>query len=237
MRINPSHPNAGYRFRARVQNSHGWSGWSGWSTFDFGQVINPPPPSGGGTGGGTGGTGGGTGGTGGGTGGTGGGTGGTGSGGTPAPTTPGNLSPDGTTVTGSSATLNVDSVANASQYEFDIEYWTGSAWTAYYTYTTSGPTKTFYPAYDTDYRFRVRAANASGWSDFSSFAKFTFSSGSGSSGGTGSGGTGSGRHAAPALAAPALAAPALAAPAASPSPRPPGTSPPRAPRSPAPRRP
>ena len=63
----------------------------------------------------------------------------------------------GVVETSSSVTISCASVSGATSYTFDIQYVHSGSWASYYTYTTSGPTKTFYPAYDTDYRFRVRA--------------------------------------------------------------------------------
>jgi hypothetical protein len=90
----------------------------------------------------------------------------------PAPT---GLSPDGGQVYpgGGAVVMSCTPLADATQYEFAIEYGSGGAWATYYAYTTSGSSKTFYPAVrGTDYRFRVRASNVYGWGPYSAWAGF-----------------------------------------------------------------
>jgi hypothetical protein len=90
----------------------------------------------------------------------------------PAPT---GLSPDNQTVTTSSVTLTCDSIADASQYEFEIDYLDGGTWRYYYAYSSSTNSQTFWPVYDdTSYRWRVRAMNAYGWGAWSTDAEFDF---------------------------------------------------------------
>jgi hypothetical protein len=90
----------------------------------------------------------------------------------PAPT---GLSPDGGQAypPGGPVVMSCTPLAEITEYEFAIEYSSGGVWTAYYTYTASGSSKTFYPAvHGTDYRFRVRARNAFGWGPYSAWAWF-----------------------------------------------------------------
>ncbi len=91
----------------------------------------------------------------------------------PAPT---GLSPsNGQTITTSSVTLTVDPISDATAYEFRIEYLSGGAWTYYYTYSGSAPSRTFWPAvHNTSYRFQVRAKNEHGWGPWSGWATFSF---------------------------------------------------------------
>jgi hypothetical protein len=90
----------------------------------------------------------------------------------PAPT---GLSPAGGQVYpgGGAVVMSCTPLADATQYEFAIEYRSGGVWATYYSYTTSGSSKTFYPAVrGTDYRFRVRASNVYGWGPYSAWAGF-----------------------------------------------------------------
>ena len=91
----------------------------------------------------------------------------------PAPT---GLSPDGgqSFPNGSSVTMSSAPVPGATAYEFAIEHSSGGVWTAYYTYTASGSSFTFWPQYpDREYRFRMRAQNSFGWGPYSAWATFT----------------------------------------------------------------
>lgn len=96
----------------------------------------------------------------------------------PAPSSAGvptNLSPSGGTITTPSVTLRCDPVSGATSYELAIEVRSGATFGAYYTYTSSTPSKTFYPAtHGTAYRFRVRASTAAGFGPWSSYATFDF---------------------------------------------------------------
>ena len=90
----------------------------------------------------------------------------------PAPT---GLLPDGGQAfpAGGAVVMSCSAVTGATSYEFSIEYGSGGVWTTYYAYTTSGSSKTFYPAvHGTDYRFRVRVQNEFGWGPHSAWAWF-----------------------------------------------------------------
>ena len=134
-----------YRFRARAQNSHGWGAWSDYVSFDYGTYTGPRPSDGGGGG----------------------------SPPPPPPGVPGNLSPNGTTITGASVTLSASAVDNATSYQFAIDYNPGGTWTPYYTYTGTTPSRTFYPqTRGVDYRFRVAALVGGAWGAWSDYATF-----------------------------------------------------------------
>jgi hypothetical protein len=92
------------------------------------------------------------------------------------PSAPTGLNPDnGQTITTSSVTLSCSPISGASLYEFEIDYWDGSAWQYYYTYTSGMASQTFWPNVpSTSYRWRVRAQNAYGWSAWSAYADFYF---------------------------------------------------------------
>lgn len=159
-RFSPAIRNRAYRFRARAQDGSGWGAWSDWGEWTVGKPTRlppadqldpsgdtePPPPP-------------------------------------PPPPPPDGepggptpLSPsDGATLTSSSVTLTCSPVDGATQYAFEIERLdpATSTYTAYYTYTSSSPSRTFYPqSRDRTYRWRVRATVAgsatpsSGWSSF-----------------------------------------------------------------------
>lgn len=97
-------------------------------------------------------------------------------GGSSPPPAPEGLSPDnGQTITTSSVTLSCNAVSGALQYQFEIEYWSGSAWQYYYTYTPSTGSQTFWPTvHSTNYRWRVRAQNDNDWGAWSAYADFYF---------------------------------------------------------------
>jgi hypothetical protein len=171
MRVSlPSTP-AVHRFRVRATTAAGWGAWSDWSTFDVGRYTGPrpgasptppeppppdpappppdpapPPPD-------------------------------------PAPPPPDptpaapdvptGLAPDGVVVSGANVTLTFDPVAGATRYEIAIENGSVGAFVPYYTYSTTAPTKTFYPAaHATSYRFRVRATVAGTVRRWSAYATF-----------------------------------------------------------------
>jgi len=153
----PAFHDAIYRFRARAKNAHGYGAWSPWSTFDYGKYtgVRPgsaPPPS------------------------------------TPPPTTtppvapppadgvPSKLAPDGTVLSTPSVTLSFGSVTGATRYEIAIENAGASgSFVPYVTYTTTAPTKTYYPAiHDTKYRFRARAQVSGLMGAWSSWASFDY---------------------------------------------------------------
>jgi hypothetical protein len=149
-----------YRFRARAQNAHGWGAWSSWVTFDYGsyggprpgaEPSSPTPPA-------------------------------------PAPAPPAppsppepagaptGLSPDGVSLSSASVTLACAPVAGATRYELAIEHrLPGGQYTPYVTYTTTAPSKTFYPQiHKTSYRFRVRAETGGSFGAWSGFASFDY---------------------------------------------------------------
>ena len=70
-------------------------------------------------------------------------------------------------------TLTFAPVASATRYEIAIESLGASGFTAYFTYTTTTPSKTFWPATrGTTYRFRVRATvggTVRAWSAYATF--------------------------------------------------------------------
>jgi hypothetical protein len=102
-------------------------------------------------------------------------------GGEPPETPTGLYPPEGAIVTSSSVTLAVTAVANATTYEFHIQYSDGALWQEYFTYRPSTNSQTFWPQFaDTRYRFQVRAGNAYGWSAWSGWSTFDF----GNAGGT-----------------------------------------------------
>jgi hypothetical protein len=145
VKVSPPTTPALYRLRVRAQNSHGWGAWSAYTTFDYGTYTGPRPSS------------------------------------TPPPPppppppggVPGALSPDGVTITASSVTLSASAVASATSYQFAIESDVAGVWTAYYTYTTTSPTKTIYPqTRGRDYRFRVNAMVGGAYGAWSSYATF-----------------------------------------------------------------
>jgi hypothetical protein len=92
------------------------------------------------------------------------------------PTAPTGLRPDGgEVITTTSVTLALDTIADATRYEFDIQYSDGTTWRHYYTYTRTTSAQTFWPVFDdTEYRWRARAENAMGWGAWSAWAGFDF---------------------------------------------------------------
>jgi hypothetical protein len=97
-------------------------------------------------------------------------------GGSSPPPAPTGMSPDnGVTITTSSVTLSCNAISGASQYEFEIHYWSGSDWQYYFTYTSSTNTQTYWPSvHGTSYQWRVRAQNSNGWGPWSADAEFHF---------------------------------------------------------------
>ena len=97
------------------------------------------------------------------------------SGGNPPPV-PTNLWPDrGTVIRTASVTLSADPVSGATSYAFEIVYFDGATWHDYYTYRSGSATQTFWPAFSsTAYRWRIRAENAAGASDWPAWAGFNF---------------------------------------------------------------
>ncbi len=60
-----------------------------------------------------------------------------------------------------------------TKYAFEIQYWTGTKWSAYYTYTSTKNGTRFNPVYpNTAYRFRARAQDASGWGAWSHWGEW-----------------------------------------------------------------
>jgi hypothetical protein len=178
VQFDPAVANAMYHFRVRAENAHGWGPWSDWATFDFGTYTGPLPPSGGSTvdagsvvdsgaeadtgamhdagaapdtgavvdGAGS------------------------------SPTVPSDLTPNGDALMAPpDVTLGCSAVAGATGYQFAIELLRSGAWTTYYTYSTVGPTQTFYPAVsNASYRFDVRAEVGGVWGAWSPYATFQF---------------------------------------------------------------
>jgi hypothetical protein len=72
----------------------------------------------------------------------------------------------------SAVTLGVSGLYG-THYEFALEWLDGSgAWASYFTYTSTTPSKTFYPQYVARYRFRVRALTGATWSVPTAYATF-----------------------------------------------------------------
>lgn len=97
----------------------------------------------------------------------------------PADGAPTGLSPkDGSHQSGPSVTMSVDPFDGASGYEFEIDYFKTSTgkWAPYYGYSTAKPSKTFWPALDAAFRFRVRATSPGGDSASSPWSAFAFGS-------------------------------------------------------------
>lgn len=129
----PAFADTRYRFHVRAGNTWGFSDWSAWSSFDFG-VVGAVPAA-------------------------------------PTPIAPA----DGAVITTSSVALQVEPVASASRYEFEIAYWDGASWLDYYTYFATTSQQRFWPAFaNTAYRWRARAENGYGSSAWSSWSGFDF---------------------------------------------------------------
>jgi hypothetical protein len=92
------------------------------------------------------------------------------------PPAPGGLYPvDGQVIGWDYAKVMSDTVPRATGYQLAVERWTGSAFVAYYTFSSPDAYVRFYPtAKNAIYRFRVRAMNAHGWGDWSSFSSFDY---------------------------------------------------------------
>lgn len=89
---------------------------------------------------------------------------------------PAGLAPDGTTVVSPSVTMTWSGVSGAASYEIAIERQVGATWTSYTTYTSTTPSKTFWPqSHGTSYRFHVRAIVANVPTAWSVWASFAFS--------------------------------------------------------------
>jgi hypothetical protein len=157
-RFNPVLKNRVYRFRARAFDASGWGAYSAWGEWAFGnptkipppEQLDPPP-------------------------------------GEPEPEpepepdppgAPTGLTPaDGSSIATPSVTLGCAAVSGATSYAFEIESLspTTQTWGAYYTYTGTQSTRTFYPQYhDRSYRFRVRAQTNGQWSPNSNWSTFYF---------------------------------------------------------------
>ncbi|MBI4616486.1 MAG: hypothetical protein HY720_22945 [Planctomycetes bacterium] len=89
---------------------------------------------------------------------------------------PSGLSPSGgRTVRGTAVALSWSAVSGATSYEVEIDYFWSGSFRRYYTYSTTAPSKTFWPTFrSTPYRFRVRAKNAAGSGPWSGHAEFRF---------------------------------------------------------------
>ena len=176
-KVVPQYKNAIYRFRARAKNAVGWGAWSGYATFDFGTYTgtrpggspppsDPPPVDPGADGGAAGAPNepppeadGGAGGS------------------TPPPSgdVPGSLSPDGTTLSSASVSLNCSEVQGATRYEFSIDYLASGSYVPYTTYAPTHPYQTFWPqVHATTYRWKVRAQVNGAWGAWSNQASFQY---------------------------------------------------------------
>lgn len=90
---------------------------------------------------------------------------------------PVNLKPvNGSHVTTDAVDLSCDAFPGANGYTFQIDYLSPSSnsWKPYYTYSTGGPKKTFWPVVDAPFRFRVKASTQSGSSDYSAYSTFAY---------------------------------------------------------------
>lgn len=141
----PAYRDTTYRWRVRTTTSAGTLAWSPQVTFLFGAASEPPPSE-------------------------------PPPSEPPPPAVPGaptGLTPSGGTISTSSVALGCDAVDGATTYEMAIEYIVSGSYRPYYTYTSSTPSKTFYPATrGTTYRWRVRARTAAGWGPTSAWATF-----------------------------------------------------------------
>ncbi|MBI1948795.1 MAG: hypothetical protein HYS27_24120 [Deltaproteobacteria bacterium] len=93
-----------------------------------------------------------------------------------APPAPARLWPSTGTVTLLDYTKLMSGVVpGATRYQFALERFTGTRWLTYFTWTTANAFRSVYPASNLlgyVYRFRVRAQNARGWGEWSSWAQF-----------------------------------------------------------------
>jgi hypothetical protein len=148
----PAFHDSVYRFRARAMNAYGWGAWSAWSTFDYGKYTGTrpnaqpppnPPPS-------------------------------NPPPPPPPPGVPGALAPDGDVmITTPNVALSCSAVQGATGYELAIESKSGASFVPYWTYPTSGPSQTFYPAiHGTSYRWRARAQVNGVFGAWSTYATF-----------------------------------------------------------------
>jgi len=161
-----------YRWRVRAEDADGWGAWSQWATFEYGSAaevpediqqpppVQPPehpppdePPQ------------------------------------DPPPAEPPEDPPPppppgaptgctptgGAKLLGSSVKMSCDDVAGATKYKFEIQVFNGWDYVAYYTYSSNGSYKTFYPASkDKPYRFRVSTQTKDGWSPQTNWHTFLF---------------------------------------------------------------
>ncbi len=90
------------------------------------------------------------------------------------PAAPANLSGDGGTVTTASTTLTWSDVGGTS-HQLLMEVGSGGVWSYYWTWTMTPESFTVWPqSPGKDYRWRVRAKNATGWGAWSAWATFYF---------------------------------------------------------------
>jgi hypothetical protein len=196
VKVCPNPINRIYRFHARAKNAYGFGPWSDWSAFEYGKFTGtppagwgappttapdagtpPPPPSpdagtpttppdagtpppvdaGAAPDSGTP----------------------VPDAGTPAPDAgtlgPVGLSPDGNQsfASGAAVKLSCATVPSATEYSFAIDYLSGGAWKAYYTYQPTTDTVTFWPQISaTSYRFHVQAKVGGTFGPWSSYATF-----------------------------------------------------------------
>jgi hypothetical protein len=93
----------------------------------------------------------------------------------PPPAPAGLNPPDGAPITTAAVTLSCNATADVSQYEFEIWYDDNGTWQYYYTYTAPAASRTFWPVFDDiAYRWRVRAENAGGVGQWTSWNIFHF---------------------------------------------------------------
>ncbi|HJL15154.1 MAG TPA: GH25 family lysozyme, partial [Sandaracinaceae bacterium LLY-WYZ-13_1] len=93
-----------------------------------------------------------------------------------APRTPTGLYPDGVSIRPwQDARPLWSDVPGATEYELEIEHYASGRWRPYWTYHPTDNARRFSPIYDDRaYRFRARAGNGAGWSEWSDWARFDF---------------------------------------------------------------
>lgn len=93
-----------------------------------------------------------------------------------APDAPEGLQPDdGAQIWSDSLVMSVDPIAGATRYRFDVDYWDGVQWRAYYEFDERESSKRLWPYLDDNaYRFRVQAQNSMGWGEYSDWRVFLF---------------------------------------------------------------
>lgn len=100
---------------------------------------------------------------------------------TSAPAAPTRIYPaDGATIVFTYAKLMAASIAHATSWQHALEVWNGTAWTAYYTWTSTLPYRKTNPPMNRYYRLRVRARNTFGWGPWSTASVFAYGQPTGS---------------------------------------------------------